>query len=573
MRQNFLARKYKLVLAALAAILITFSPSLSASAVVSPSSGPVAGGTSVTIDGIHFVKITSGSSHTLGLTSEGTVYAWGYNGFGQLGIGNSTHQNTPTQVVGVGGVGFLAGVTDVVAGAAFSMAITPSGLVSWGFNSVGQLGIGNTTTKLTPTQVLGVGGSGTLTNVTLLAAGNSHAFAVTPDGVFGWGDNTLGRIGDGTTTNRFFPTQVLGVGGAGFLTGVTAISAGYAHSVAVNSSGVYSWGNNGSGRLGINSTSPSSSATPVQVVGVGGTGYLTGVTSVAAGQNHTLALTANGVFAWGGNTYGQLGVPQATSSSSSPVQVVGVGGSGTLSGVTSIATQADHNLALSPSKVFAWGDGADGKLGQGNTSVSSSPVEVPGVGGSGSLSGATSISTGARFSVVNTSQGVLGCGQNVFGQVGDGTITSPRTSPVLGPNFQPVSISFGSQLGTGMSNSGNSLTVLTPAVAAGTENVTAVSYLFGGVTASSPSSVSWNAGTFTFQAPTPPAPSATPSPTASASPTPSVQSAGSSPTTSSPLASTGYSYAATIGLLGALSLVAGLSLLLSRRRIQKQLAS
>lgn len=76
-------------------------------------SGPEAGGTSVTLDGIRFVQISSRSGHALGLTSEGTVYAWGDNDDGQLGDGTNNSATTPVQVVGVGGAGFLSGITQV----------------------------------------------------------------------------------------------------------------------------------------------------------------------------------------------------------------------------------------------------------------------------------------------------------------------------------------------------------------------------------------------------------------------------------------------------------------------------
>ena len=155
--------------------------------------------------------------------------------------------------------------------------------------------------------------------------------------------------------------------GTGFLTGVTAITAGSYHSLALRSDGmVWAWGWNSSGQLGDSTTTDHS--TPAQVVGPGGTGFLTGVTAIAAGFGHGLVLRSDGtVWAWGDNTYGELGDGTGTAHST-PVQVVGPGGAGFLIGMTAIAAgNGSHSLALkSDGTVWAWGDNAYGDLGDGS---------------------------------------------------------------------------------------------------------------------------------------------------------------------------------------------------------------
>jgi len=206
-------------------------------------------------------------------------------------------------------------------------ATNVSGTVSaWGDNVNGQLGNGTNTTSNTPVEVSGLSG------VTALAVGFEHSLALESDGtVWGWGGNGLGQLGNGTFTDGTTPVQVLGPGGVGYLTGVTALAVGGVneHSLALKGDGtVWAWGGNGLGQLG-NGTFTNSN-TPVQVLGPSGVGYLTGMTALAVGFEHSLALKSDGtVWAWGFNSFGQLGNGTFTDSDT-PVQVLG------LSGVTAI---------------------------------------------------------------------------------------------------------------------------------------------------------------------------------------------------------------------------------------------
>ncbi len=222
-------------------------------------------------------RIAAGYSHSLYLGSDGSLWAWGSNAFGQLGDGTTTDRATPTQV--------LTGVAAITAGYYHTLALKTDGsLWAWGYNGSGQLGDGTTTDRATPIQVL--------TEVANLAAGGSHTLAIkTNASLWAWGDNSSGQLGDGTTTNRTTPTQVL--------TGVAAMAAGYEHTLALKINGsLWAWGANYYGQLGDGTTTDR--ATPIQV--------LTGVTNLAAGQYHTLALKTEGsLLTWGYNGSGQLG--------------------------------------------------------------------------------------------------------------------------------------------------------------------------------------------------------------------------------------------------------------------------
>src|SRR5207247_1843480 len=160
--------------------------------------------------------------HSLVLKSDGTVWAWGFNGLGQLGSGTLTNTDTPGQVLGPGGVGYLTGVTALAVGFEHSLALKSDGTAwAWGWNFYGQLGDGTFTDSDTPVQVLGLSG------VTAIAGGAAHSGVLKGDGTaWAWGCDGHGHRGNGTFTNSNAPVEVLGSGGVGYLTGVTAIAGG-----------------------------------------------------------------------------------------------------------------------------------------------------------------------------------------------------------------------------------------------------------------------------------------------------------------------------------------------------------
>src|SRR6266851_7500120 len=245
-----------------------------------------------------------------------TVAAWGYNYLGQLG-----NNQSGTFAVKVSG---LSGVTAVAGGRYHSLALKSDGTVwAWGYNGNGELGNNSTTSSSVPVQISGLNG------VTAIAGGSFHSLALKSDGtVWAWGNNADGELGNNSTTNSSVPVQVSG------LSAVTAIAAGSEHSLALKSdTTVWAWGANYHGQLGNNSTTNSSM--PVQVIG------LSGVTAIVGSEwFHSLALKSDGTaWGWGYNYYGQLG-NNSTANSSVPVQVSG------LSGVTAIAAGGYHSLAV-----------------------------------------------------------------------------------------------------------------------------------------------------------------------------------------------------------------------------------
>jgi alpha-tubulin suppressor-like RCC1 family protein len=308
--------------------------------------------TPVAVSGLSGVSaVAAGTVHSLALLEDGTVKAWGENNSGQLGDGTNNPSDVPVAVSG------LSGVVAIAAGSGHSLALLEDGTVrAWGANGEGQLGDGNETNSDVPVQVSG------LSHVKAIAAGADFSLALLEDGtVMGWGNDSSGQLGDGHETTTNVPVAVSGLSGA------VAIAAGASDGVALLENGtVKAWGENAQGQLGNGSTT--SSDVPVAVSG------LSGVSAISAGGRFNLALLGDGtVKSWGGNGDGELGdgtstgpemcgEPPTLPCAKTPVAVSG------LSGVSAIAAGEHHALALLGSgALVAWGNNGRGELGDGTS--------------------------------------------------------------------------------------------------------------------------------------------------------------------------------------------------------------
>jgi alpha-tubulin suppressor-like RCC1 family protein len=375
-----------------------------------------------------FVSLGGGLGHTCGSRFDGTVWCWGRNDKGQVGNDlTGADEDLPVQVVGAGGAGLFADATEVVAGTSHSCAVKTDGTVwCWGLNDRGQLGDNTTGDSDFPVQVVGVGGSGTLANVTSISAGLSHTCAAKTDNTaWCWGHNTNGQLGDNTGSNSITPVQVAGAGGSGTLADVSTVSAGSIHTCAAKTDGTaWCWGRNDRGQLGDNTTSDSDF--PVQVVGAGGSGTLADVSTVSAGLVHTCAAKTDGTaWCWGRNDKGQLG-DGIGSDSITPVQVAGAGGIGTIANVTTISVGLSHTcVSKSDNTAWCWGLNNLGQLGDNTTSDSDFPVQVVGVGGIGTLANVTLTGTGTSHSCAARDDDTVLCwGLNTDAQLGNNTTTN-----------------------------------------------------------------------------------------------------------------------------------------------------
>lgn len=267
----------------------------------------------------------------------------------------------------------------------------------------------------------------TLSNSIIAISAGAQTVILKSDGtVSAWADfNLNGNLGNGTTDMYYGPVQVKG------LNGVTAISSGLSHIIALKNDGtVWGWGSNYYGELGKGTENDISTSIPVQV------NALNNVIAISSGFNHTIALKGDGtVWAWGQNNFGQLG-DGVNINRSIPVQVSG------LSGIIAISTLNNHTLALkNDGTVWAWGENDYGQLGDGTNINSSKPVLVKGLSGK-----IKEISAGEHHSVVLKEDGTIwSWGSNFYNQLGDGTNIN-RSTPVQAVGVSNISdISAGAE--------------------------------------------------------------------------------------------------------------------------------
>ncbi|MEZ4708285.1 MAG: carboxypeptidase regulatory-like domain-containing protein [Caldilineaceae bacterium] len=345
------------------------------------------------------VSLSAGGQHTCAANSTGAVKCWGDGRSGQLGNGVLASRNIPQDVSGL-----INGTKEVAAGGIHTCAVMTTGNVKcWGYNGSGQIGDDTVTTQNTPVDI-------PINGINHLALGNQHSCALTNSGaVRCWGNNSYGQVGNGTSGQSLVP--VPGIPSAGAIQMMDIYAN---HGCAVNASGgAICWGENTYGQIGDGTTSRIRIA-PVAVVGL-----TSGVKMMAAGGQHSCALTTGGaVKCWGRNNQGQLGDGTVTDSPL-PLDVIGLS-----SGVKAITGGNDYTCALMESGgAKCWGYNGYGQLGDGTSTFRAEPFDVVGLG-----SGVAKISAGSRHTCAVMSSGSAKCwGNNVYGQLGNGTTDSSLT--------------------------------------------------------------------------------------------------------------------------------------------------
>jgi alpha-tubulin suppressor-like RCC1 family protein len=350
-----------------------------------------------------WVTVSGGLGFTCGTTLDGGTYCWGDNGAGQLGTGGFTGSATPARVTGVPSAWAAS------TGAAHACVLARTGRVyCWGDNSSGQLGNGTTTLSATPVQVQAPAGV-VFASVT---TGAIHSCAQALDGaVWCWGDNSLGQLGNGTTSNSSVPVRVQVPNGVHLLSVVSGDGAAHTCGVASNGS-AYCWGDNSYGQLGTGSASSTPATAPVKVAAAPGLKF---AAVSGSGFSHSCAIsTAAEAYCWGDNTNGQIG-DGTTTQRLAPTHVSGT------RRFTSLVTGWFHSCAATfLSGAYCWGDAFAGKLGNNQTTGSSPlPVAVIGSQGFGRMD------PGADHSCSRRRDGAAFCwGQGFSGQLGDGNGTN-----------------------------------------------------------------------------------------------------------------------------------------------------
>jgi alpha-tubulin suppressor-like RCC1 family protein len=307
-----------------------------------------------------WTKIAVGEQFAIGLragtgtTGGGTLWAWGLNSNGQLGLGDQVNRSVPTLI------GKDTNWVGVWAGKYHAVALKSDGtLWAWGRNNEGQLGDTTVLVRNAPVKVGGTDKTNTAT-YTAASAGGTHTLAIQKDGsLWAWGDNTSGQLGNASVGgNVSTPAKV------GSLT-YNSVSAGASHSLAIDTTGkLWAWGSNSSGQLG-NNTSGGTVNAPAQIT------TDTDWTLISAGGAHSLAVRSNGtLWAWGANSDGQLGdgsgldqsIPTAVGADRTWISI-------SAGGAHSAGLKADNSL-------WTWGRNASGQLGNGKTVTSTVPVSI-----------------------------------------------------------------------------------------------------------------------------------------------------------------------------------------------------
>ncbi len=326
-------------------------------------------------------KISAGQNHSMFIKADGSLWACGYNYYGQLGVGTSGRE-ADRNTLGL----VMDGVASVSAGETHTMILKTDGsLWACGTNFCGQLGDGTTDNCSTPKQVMD--------NVAAVSAGNDYTMILKTDGsLWACGKNVSGQLGDDTTTDRNTPVKVMD--------DVASVSAGYYHTMIIKTDGsLWGCGNNNRGALGDGTWTNSN--IPVKVTD--------GVASVSAGEQYTMIVKADGsLWACGRNLYGRLGDDISTDRNK-PVKV--------MDNVAKVSAGFDHTMILkTDGSLWACGRNNVGQLGDGTTTNCSTPKKV--------MEDIASVSAGENHTIIQKNDGTFWtCGSNRFGKLGDGTET------------------------------------------------------------------------------------------------------------------------------------------------------
>lgn len=304
--------------------------------------------------GANWKQVFVGQFHSAALKTDGTLWTWGYNGYGNLGDNTITFRSSPVQTI-AGGTNWQQVSSQRTGSSGIKIDGT---LWCWGYNSNGQLGDNTITHRSSPVQTVAFG-----TNWKQVSSGAFNTAGIKSDGTLWlWGKNDNGQLGDNTITKRSSPVQTIAFG-----TNWKQISCGYQATAAVKTDGtLWVWGQNINGQLGDNTFASKSS--PVQTI-AGGSNWK----QVSCGQTHMAAIKTDGtLWIWGDNTNGQLG-DNTTTRRLSPVQTIVFGTNWKQVSCGS----SSHTAAIkADGTLWAWGNNSSGQLGDNTITSRSSPVQT-----------------------------------------------------------------------------------------------------------------------------------------------------------------------------------------------------
>ncbi|XMB73072.1 InlB B-repeat-containing protein [Mycoplasmatota bacterium WC30] len=374
--------------------------------------------------GEKITQVSLGGTFSIILTSYGRVFDWGHNGYGQLGDGTTVDKYSQIEITSQFNLQEDEMIINISAGTDYSAALTSFGRVfTWGNNEYGKLGDGTNTNRHTPTDITSNFDLSSEDKVISILLGDKNSSALTSKGkLFVWGCNGYGRLGDGTTVNRYIPVDI--TSNFNLSTGETIIqnSLGNYHSAAITSAGrMFTWGYNDFGRLGDGTTTESYN--PIDI----GSSFILNdgekFVQASLGLVNTSVLTNEGrVFSWGNNEYGKLG-DGTNSDRYNPVDISSRFMLHDGETITEINLGETNSSAItSEGRLFVWGCNGYGRLGDGTTINRFNPTDINLHFNMQNGDIIVKNSLGNYHSSAITLEGrIFTWGYNDFGRLGDGT--------------------------------------------------------------------------------------------------------------------------------------------------------
>jgi len=359
------------------------------------------------------IRVTAGGDHSCALVA-GEVWCWGANDDGQLGDGTTTDRPSPVRAAGL-----PAGpVTQVSAGHFHTCAVTSGDAWCWGQGTTGALGDGTGRSSPSPVMVLDLPRGA----VTRVSAGRVFTCAVADAQAYCWGSNGSGRLGTGTAAGSADTAQRI----TDWSTGVSYIFAGGDHAIAIVGGALFTWGHDDEGALGAGMDLGSSDV-PVPVAGLD-----SGATEASMGGLSACALVSGAAWCWGTGGSGELG-DGASVSSNTPVMATGMESDVTSLQMGGGPDDGDAPCAVQRRQLSCWGNNGSGRLGDGTTTDRSTPVAVLG------LPAPPYAVEGGFFHTCTVLEDdrIFCWGAGARGQLGDGGGSDSLTPVAVTPSWMP----------------------------------------------------------------------------------------------------------------------------------------
>lgn len=392
-------------------------------------------------------QLSYGPTSGAALSNSGRLFVWGANLDGVHGDGTTNPTSLPIEITGNGDLNNLSANDKIVKISLLDhfLALSEQGKIfSWGTGSLGRLGNNNTSNVNLPEEITGNGDLNNLATsdkiVEITAGGTTSGFLSESGRLFSCG--SAGRVGDGTNTQRNLPVEITSSGSLVNLDNndkIIKIKYGTLHSVCLSETGrLFSFGTNSSGQLGDGTTTAKTS--PIEITSSGDLNNLSSdkIVYMFGGHLHSGCISNSGrVFMFGNNGNGRLG-DGSTTNRTSPVEITSSGALNNLDSndkIIQVLGSFSSACISEEGRVFTWGDGASGQLGDGTTTGKTSPIEITNSGDFNNLDTNDKIvqitrkGGGSYWGGLSLNKKVFSWGNNGSGQLGDGTTTN-RTTPV-----------------------------------------------------------------------------------------------------------------------------------------------